>query len=143
MPDPHAGSESGPGIRVAAGLFAGAILLAAVDAGVIAHSLPLPSGGVPLRVAHHVFDAAETLGIGAVAAAGVGAFAWFVRIPRWASALVAVAVCAALVHVAIGEELTRVASLALEGRFERAIFVGFILFLGALLPAATAVAALL
>ena len=132
-----------PGIRVAAGLFAGSVLLAAVDAGVIALTLPLPSAGVPLRIAHHVFDAAETVGVGALVAAGVGAFAGLVRLPRWASMGVAVATTLALVHLAIGEELTRLASLTREGRFETAILAGYLLFLGVLLPAAFAVALLL
>src|SRR5262249_40135978 len=124
-------------------LFAGAILLAAVDAGVIAHALPLPAAGVPLRVWHHVFDAAETLGLGAIVAAGVGAFARLTRLPRWASALVAVAVCSALAHLPPPEELSRVASPPLEGPFAPPLFFGYILFPGALPPAATAVAALL
>ena len=98
---------------------------------------------MPLRFWHIVFDAAETLGVGAVVAAGVGAFIRLTRLPRWASALVAVAVCSALVHLALSEELIRVASLTLEGRFEHAIFLGYILFLGAVLPAATAVSAFL
>ena len=43
-------TDTEPGVRVAAGFFAGAILLAAVDAGVIAGVLPLPAAGVPLNI---------------------------------------------------------------------------------------------
>jgi arylsulfatase A-like enzyme len=128
-----------PGIRVAAGVLGAALLLAAVSAGVILLTLPLPPGGVPLRVAHLVFDAAETVGVGALVAAAAGAFAGLVRRPRWASPVAAFAATVVFVHVAIGEELTRVASLTLEGRFEGAIFVGYHVFLGCLLPVVFAV----
>src|ERR1700733_5954642 len=103
--------DSAPGIRIAASLFAGAALLAAFDAIAIALTVPLPTGGTALRLAHHLFDAAETLGVGALAGGVAGAFVHFVRIPRWAATCVAVATLAALVRASIGADLTQMASL--------------------------------
>lgn len=119
------------------------MLLAVLDAAFIAARLPWPAAGAALRLAHHVFDAGETVGLGASIAVAVGAFAAWGRRPRWAAPLLAVAVTALIVHHVLGEELTRVASLALEGRFEHLLFAGFILFLGLLIPGAAAASALL
>jgi arylsulfatase A-like enzyme len=136
------GAAPSLGIRVAAGLFGGSALLAAVDAGAIALSLPLPSGGMSLRLAHHLFDAAETLGVGALAGGAALAFFALARPPRWAAALVAAATTAAIVRRVIGEDLTRLSSLTLEGRHEQGLFAGYLIVLGALLPAAFVVAGL-
>jgi hypothetical protein len=56
-----AGSERERAIRVAVGVFAGFALLAAVNAVAIALLVPLPAAGVPLRLADHVFDAADSM----------------------------------------------------------------------------------
>ena len=53
--------------RIAAGLIAGFSLLAATNAIAITARVPLPPEGVGLRALHHAFDAAETLGLGALA----------------------------------------------------------------------------
>jgi hypothetical protein len=47
-----------------------------------------------------------------------------------------------LIYLAIGENLTRGASLTLEGRYETALFVAYLVFLGVLLPAAYAIGTL-
>ncbi len=124
-----------------AGVISGFGLLAVVNAVAIAVAVPLPSGGLRLRFAHHVFDAAETLGVGALMGLGVGAFVRFVRIPWWATWILTVAVTIAIVLRAIGEPLTRVASLTLEGRYESALLAGYVGFIGlafaAILPLAT------
>jgi arylsulfatase A-like enzyme len=129
-----AGSERERAIRVAVGVFAGFALLAAVNAVAIALLVPLPAAGVPLRLADHVFDAAETLGVGAVASLAVGAFVRFVRLPSWAMECLMMAVTIAVVRVAIGEALLRAASLLLEGRFESVLFVGSLVLIGVAFP---------
>jgi hypothetical protein len=132
-----------PGVRVAAGIFAGFALLAAVNAVAIAVTVPLPSGGFPLRFAHHVCDAAETLGVGALAALAAGAFVRFVRLPRWAMACVAIATTGAIVHQVIGEDLVRLGSLTLDGRLEGVFTAGYLAVLAAGIPGAVLVASLL
>jgi hypothetical protein len=135
-----AGVEGTGGITLAAGVFAGSVLLTAVNACAIAITVSVPSAGLPLRVAHHVLDAAETLGLGALAALAAGAFVRFVRMPWWA---VLSAATIAIVYWVIGWRLARVASHVLEGRFEWAIFVGYFVLLGVGIPVALRVAALL
>jgi hypothetical protein len=110
-------------VRVAAQLVAASILLALVDAVAIAVTLPLPTGGIGLRVAHHLFDAAEAIGVGALAAAAASGTSWLLRRAPWPRAALAVAVMIALAYPAIGENLRRVSSLTLGGRFEDALFV--------------------
>jgi hypothetical protein len=122
----HAPSEKSRGVIVATGIFAGFALLAAIDAVVIAVRVPVPAAGLRLRVAHHVFDAAETLGVGALVALAIGAFVHFVRLPRWAMTSAAVAATIAIIQCTIGEALTRFAAETLEGRFESAIFLAYL-----------------
>ena len=61
--------------RILAGALGGSLLLALVTAVTIEVSVPMPAAGLRLRVLHHLFDAAETLGfgllVGAVGAATV------------------------------------------------------------------------
>jgi arylsulfatase A-like enzyme len=141
MPGPRdaPADDSASGIPLAVGLFTGSALLAAVDAAAIALAVPLPTAGIALRLAHHLFDAAETLGVGALAGGVAGAFVRFVRIPAWASTTVAVAVLMALVHAAIGPDLAQMASLTAGGRFETAIALGYLVLFGAGLAGAYAV----
>jgi arylsulfatase A-like enzyme len=110
-------------VRVAAQLVAASILLALVDAAAIALTLPLPASGSGLRVAHHLFDAAEAIGVGALAAAAASGTSWLLRRAPWFRAALAVAVMIALAYPAIGENLRRFSSLTLGGRFEDALFV--------------------
>jgi arylsulfatase A-like enzyme len=131
-----------PGLRIAAGLFAAALVLAVADAAAIGFTLPLPRAGMGLRLALHLFDFAETLGVGAFAALVGGAFVSYLRPPAWAAVGVAVAITAGLVYLAIGENLTRLSSLTLDGRYENSLFAGYLGFLGVLLPAGYAVGGL-
>ncbi|MFT3767651.1 MAG: sulfatase-like hydrolase/transferase [Minicystis sp.] len=110
------------GLRAAAGLVAGFALLAAVNATVIAITVPRPSS-LALRVAHHTFDAAETLGVGLIAAALVGGFSAVARLPAWALALVYAVTTAPLLHLAFGDQFLREANVFLEGRFAMPVFV--------------------
>jgi hypothetical protein len=119
--------------RLTAGVFAGFALLAAVNAIAIAVAVPIPSGGAARRMAHHVFDAAETLGVGAILATGVGAFVRLTPLPLWALAGGALVASAALVHRILGDYLTIQAARALDGRFETAIFVASVALLAVVL----------
>jgi arylsulfatase A-like enzyme len=143
MPAPRVAvaENSAPAIRIAAALFAGSALLAAVDAATIAFYVPFPVAGLGLRLAHHLFDAAETLGVGALAGCLAGAWMHFVRVPPWATVIVAVAATTALVQAAIGENLLRMASLAGEGHFETGIFLVFLCVSGGALVGAYALGA--
>jgi arylsulfatase A-like enzyme len=144
MPAPRvtAAEPSVPAIRIAAALFAGSALLAAVDAATIAFYVPFPVAGLALRLAHHLFDAAETLGVGALAGCLAAAWVRFVRLPRWAMVSVAAAVTTTLVHAAIGENLLRMASLAGGGHLETAIFLVFLGVAGGALVGAYALGAM-
>jgi hypothetical protein len=136
-------SGSAPGIRAAAGLFAGFALLAVIDAGAIAIAVPLPVAGVGLRLWHHLFDAAETLGVGAVAATALWLFSSRIGLPWWAGALVYASVATPIQYLALGDDLYRQASVALEGRFEAALFVVYVVLTGLALPAAHLIGTLL
>jgi arylsulfatase A-like enzyme len=134
----------------AAGLFAGFAMLAVVDAGAIALGRPSVSGRVAERLALHAFDAAETLGVGALAAAAVAAFCLLprvvpARVPgrRFAGLLAYVAASTAIVDLAIGDDLRRQAGFFPNHRFEGAVFVGYLLLVGAGVPTAHLVGALL
>ena len=120
------------------------MLLAAVNACAIAAAVPLPgpaAGGVALRLAHHAYDAAETLGVGAIFAVAVGGFVRFARLPRWALAVVAFAAAAALLYFVVGDYLAIMSAHALDGRFTTSLFVGKIICFATLLAGAPVAAA--
>jgi hypothetical protein len=110
-----------PALRAGAGLFGGFALLAVIDAIAIAILVPAGAGGASLRIAHHVFDAAETLALGG-AVAIVGAAA--ARLPRHERAipLVYLVVGAPLVYLAIGADLRRAAALTANRALEPTVF---------------------
>lgn len=111
-------------LRLAAALFGGFALLATVNACAIAVAVPLPSGGTSARVAHHVFDAAETLGVGTLFALAVATFRRVLLVPRWVRGAIAFAAVAGVVSWTAGEYVKRVAWHLLDGRFAWALFVG-------------------
>ncbi|HEY6464303.1 MAG TPA: hypothetical protein VIY73_29245, partial [Polyangiaceae bacterium] len=102
--------QGSPALRTGAGLFGGFALLAVVDAIAIAVLVPAGAGGAPVRIAHHVFDATETLALGA-AVALVGAAAARLPRPQRAVPLAYLVVGAPLVYLAIGSDLRRAAAL--------------------------------
>ena len=118
------------GVTAAAGVFAGFALLALVDACAIAVVVPLPSAGLGLRALHYVFDAAETLGVGALLALAIGAFVRFVPLPRWAMTGVTIAAAVVIAERLIGDNLVRIAAHALGGRFMWALYWAYLVFLG-------------
>jgi hypothetical protein len=128
---------------VAAGLFAGFVLLAATDAWAIALFEPVGAAGIRLRAVVHLFDAAETLGVGALVALAVGALVRFVRLPRWATVCVAVATAVAIVLRFVGDDLTRFAAHLLEGALAPTIFVLTVALIGVVAPALLLAASLL
>jgi hypothetical protein len=115
-------------IRAASAVLAGVALLAAFDACAIAAMVPTP--GFATRVAHHVYDAAETLGVGALLAIVVGAFVRFVRLPRPALGGVAFVAAVSLVHRVMGAYLTLFSERVRDGRFVTAIYLGWTVGLG-------------
>jgi hypothetical protein len=122
--------ESSPAVRAAAGLFGGFVLLAWVNAVAIAVAVPLPAAGISLRLAHHLFDAAETLGVGALVAGVVGVFIRYVRLPRWGMVGLAIAANVALMGWVLGGYLSFQAPHMLNGRFATALLVGFLVLPG-------------
>jgi hypothetical protein len=139
--------DAGPGeraIRAASTVFGGFLLLAVVDACAIAALVPMPvpaAGGFALRVAHHAYDAAETLGVGAVFALAVGAFVRVVPLGGRASASVSFVVAAAVVYRVLGDYLGIFSEHLLDGRLATAIFILWMTAIALGLSAAPVVAA--
>jgi arylsulfatase A-like enzyme len=115
-----------PVLRNALGLLTGFLLLALTNALAIAWMLPLPHSGIGLRLAHHAFDAAETLGLGAVTALLVGLFLRFIALPARAALLVYAVAATPILYAAIGTDLHRQASVAFQGRIEGPLFSLFL-----------------
>ncbi len=115
---------------------AGFALLAVVDAVAIAVAVPLPPHGLWLRLLHHGFDAAETLGLGVAAGLLAGTFVWLTRLPRWALLGALFAAMVALVYRVAGDDLLVASEQAVNGRASIAIFVGLMTLLGAALTSA-------
>jgi Sulfatase len=136
-----AASREPSAIRVGAGLFAGFALLAAVNAVAIDIGVPLPSGGVPLRLAHHLFDAAETIGVGASLALAVGLFVRFTRLPAWAFGVLLFFANVAITYRVAGDYLLLAAAHALDGRYATTVFIFWMGLYGMVLALAPAIAA--
>ncbi len=125
-------------IRGATTLLAGFAFLAAFNS--VAIAIGIPSPGFALRLAHHVYDAAETLGVGAVLALAVGAFVRFVRLPRLALAAVAVAAGGAIAYRVMGAYLGIFAQHVFNGRCVTASFLVSIAALGVAIAGAPVLA---
>jgi hypothetical protein len=139
----HAPDIGASGLRAFTGLFAGFALLAIVDAGAIAFGVPRPLAGASLRAQHHLWDAAETLGVGAIQGAIVGGFSARVRLPIPAEILAYAAMLAPITYLSTDDDLRRQASVALEGRLENVIFAVFLVLVALAVPAAHALGAFL
>jgi hypothetical protein len=95
-------------LHAAAAIFAGFSLLTVVDACAIAVAVPMPTGaagGLALRLAHHVYDASETLALGAVLALVVGVFVRFARLPPVSLVGCALVASGAIAYCVLGEYL--------------------------------------
>jgi arylsulfatase A-like enzyme len=141
-PSPADGTESTLATRAAAGVLAGFALLAAVDALAVTLFIPLPRAGVGLRLAYHLADAAETLGVGLLAAVLVGAFVRFLRPPWWFAVIAYTAAATVLIYPGLNDALRRQASFTLQGRFLEGLYVLFLVIVGAAVPAAHVTGAL-
>jgi hypothetical protein len=128
--------EESPGTSAALGTFAGFALLALTSVVCIAIGVPRAPGGLGLRAAHDAFEIACTLGLGALSALAIGAWVRVVATPWWASAMVFAAACAPIQFAMLGNDFERQASVALDGRLEKAIFAGFMILAAASVPAA-------
>lgn len=136
MPIATKASRKDSAIHLATGIFAGFALLAAVNVVAIAALVPLPSGGVSLRLAEHAFDVSETLGVGSLVAMAVGGWVGFAPLPRWVLVGVALAAGVALVHRLLGDYLIVKAAYVFEGRFPTATFVNSLVISALLLVGA-------
>ena len=136
MPAPSPGTSTFPG-RTPAGLFAGFAILAAVNGAAVAIAVPLPPAGLPLRLAHLLFDAAETLGVGALLAAAAFAVQRLVRPRGWIAAAIWGAIAAEIAFRAMGDNVYRAAALTFDGRFETAFFAAYLVLIGLAFPAGT------
>ena len=61
-------------------------MIALVHAVAIEALVNWPTGGIGVRLSHHLFDLAETLVLGLVVALPPTLWTWHVRAPRWAAA---------------------------------------------------------
>jgi arylsulfatase A-like enzyme len=132
-----------PARRAALGTLTGFALVALTNALAIAWAIPLPARGIGLRLAHHAFDAAETLGLGAAAALFIGLWLRFVALPAWAAGLVYAGAVAPIVYAVVGSDLHRQALIAFGGRLEAPLFVTLLALCSLGLPAAQIVGAVL
>src|SRR5512132_2725388 len=128
--------EGAPGVSAALGTFAGFALLALTGVVCIAIGVPRPPGDLGLRAWHYVFEVGCTLGLGALSGLAIGAWVRFVAAPWWASAAVFAAACTPFQYAMIGNDLDRQSAVVLGGRFETAIFAGFLALCAASVPAA-------
>jgi arylsulfatase A-like enzyme len=108
----------------------GALLVAATNAIAIPVFVSLPPAGLALRVAHHTFDAAETLGVGLAFGLLTGLGRWLVE-RRVAVGLVAYGIASsALMHGILGGDLERQALVALEGTLALPLQILFTILTG-------------
>jgi arylsulfatase A-like enzyme len=125
------------------GLFAGFLAIATTNAVAIAAGAPWPGGGLRTRLLHHLFDALEVAALGVTAGLVVALWLKFVR-GRLVVHLAAYAIAAtAVMHAIVGRDLQRQALVALNGRFEQPIFIGFVVLTGLAIPTAHALGAYL
>ncbi|MFO0759078.1 MAG: sulfatase-like hydrolase/transferase [Byssovorax sp.] len=129
-------------LRIAAGTIAGFTLLALTNALAIALRVPMPAGGLSLRISHHAYDAALTLGLGGLSAALLGLGARSISLPRWAIAIAYGSTAAPIVLATIGGDLERQALVLFEGRAAGPIFVVYLVLSAMALPAAHGMGAL-
>lgn len=128
-------------LRLSTALLAGSALLAAFDVVAIVLAIPMPSSGAGTRAAHLVFDGAETLGVGALAAVAVALVGRFVGRPPWATLLLAGIATMLVAHLAVGGNIARAVQFTVSGQPARALYVAYLVGLGYLVPQAYLLAA--
>jgi hypothetical protein len=127
------------GVKAALAMMAGAAIIAVTNAVAIAAVVPWPQGGSGLRAAHHLFDALQTLGLGALLAALaalVGLGAAFLPLPMWALLSLYTAISVAGMLELLGPDLRRQAYVIFGGRVEHPLFEIFVFLCGLAPPVA-------
>jgi hypothetical protein len=124
-PDANARQDA---TRAASTVFGGFGFLAAFNA--VAIAVAVPSPGFWLRVEDHLYDASETLGMGAVLALAAFVLVRYVPLSRRALGALALAGCVALAYRVLGSYLTIVAQHVWDGRLATLAFVVMIVALG-------------
>ena len=123
-------------LRAAIGVLTGFVLIALTNAVAIAVTVPWPPGGARVRLAHHLFDLGQTLGLG-VACAAVLALGARVLGRRLGIALTLYAAVASVVmELIVGQDLRRQAQVALGGRLAVPIYWALVALCGTALPVA-------
>ena len=123
-------------LRVAEPPIAGACMLALVNAVDIAATVRAPPGGVPVRIAHHAFDAALTLGVGLVAAIAIGTIGHALRRSRSLGPLAYFGAGTALAWQVLTQDLRHQAEYVLSGVPAKLALGVLIALCGAALPVA-------
>lgn len=147
---PHAKRRLLPAAREVSDAYVlGSLLIAVTNAVAIAVAVPLPPGGPPLRLLHHVFDFLQTVGFGALFAAVAWFVGWGIRqIPYaagsgapWLGAAAYVALSTLGSYALLDATFDRGAiqfadklGLRVPGVADRALFVGYFALVGAGLP---------
>jgi arylsulfatase A-like enzyme len=124
------------GVKAAIAMLAGAALIALTNAVAIAVVVPWPQGGLGLRAAHHLFDALQTMGLGALFGALVGLGAAFLPLPLWALLGLYTAVSVAGMLEILGPDLRRQSYVVFGGRVEHPLFEIYLLLCGLAPPVA-------
>jgi hypothetical protein len=127
---PAADQAREAGLRASLSIVTGFTLIALTNAIAIAVAVPRSSGGIGLRAAHYLFDAAQTFGVGAALGASIGLWVAFVRAPL-AVDLAAYAAFATLVMgVVLGQDLERQSFVFFEGRLAGPLFIAYVALTG-------------
>ena len=123
-------------LRIAEAPLAAASLLAIANAADIAATLRMPPGGLPVRAAHHAFDAALTLAVGLVAGAAIGTIGHASRRRPHLGRLVYLAVGVALARLVLVQDLRHQAEYVAGGLLGSLLLTLFVVLSGAALPVA-------
>lgn len=124
------------GLRHAISIVSGFTLIALTNAVDVFAFVPRSSGGLGLRAAHYLFDAAQTVGVGAALGALIGLWVAFVPAPLWASLGVYAGFATSVLGVVLGQNLERQAVVVWEGRVFAPLFVVYLAGAGLAIPTA-------
>jgi hypothetical protein len=123
-----------------ASVFAGFAFLALGNAIAIALTVPMPTLGLGVRLADHLFDAFETLGLGALGALATVAVGRWVRLPKPVMYVLLYAAALATIASVVGHYLALSAAHARNGQFEKLAFVNSLALSSFVLASAPVVA---
>ncbi len=123
-------------VRVAQAPLAAASLLAIANAIDVAATLRMPPGGLPVRAAHHAFDAALTLAVGLIAGLAIGTLGHALRHRPHVGRLVYLAVGVVLARLVLVQDLRHQAEYVAGGVLGSLLLTLFVVLCGAALPVA-------